>query len=155
MSQENVELARRIWEQGLLFDARSGALDPDFEVHDHDLPDARVGFGRPGFEKWTQAWAEAWQSWDIENENYVDAGDQVVVLTRVRGRGKGSGAQVEQRGGFVISLRGNKVIRLDYFASQAEALAAVGCRSRRCRRRTSASSAASMPREGSRRERGD
>jgi ketosteroid isomerase-like protein len=73
-----------------------------------------------------QAWNEAWQSWDIENEKYVDAGDQVVVLTRMRGRGRGSGVQVEQHGGFVISLRAGKVIRLEYFASPAAALAAVG-----------------------------
>jgi ketosteroid isomerase-like protein len=126
MSQENVEIARRIWEEGLLLDDQSGALDADFEVHDHDLPDAGVGFGRPGFERWTQAWADAWQSWDLENEDYLDAGEQVVVLTRVRGRGQGSGVEVEQRGGFVISLRAGKVIRLDYFGSRAEALEAVG-----------------------------
>jgi ketosteroid isomerase-like protein len=126
MSHENVEIARRIWEDELLFDARSGVMDADFEVHDHALPDATVGLGRVGFKRWTQAWNEAWQSWDIENEKYIDAGEQVVVLTRLRGRGKGSGVQVEEQGGFVISLRAGKVIRLDYFASRAEALEAVG-----------------------------
>ena len=128
MSQENVEIARRIWEDRLLFGEESGVLDVDFEVHDHDLPDAQLGLGRQGFESWTQAWDEAWESWDIENEKYVDAGDQVVVLTRVSGLGKGSGVPVQQHGGFVISLRAGKVIRLDYFGSHAEALEAVGLR---------------------------
>jgi ketosteroid isomerase-like protein len=126
VSQENVEIARRIWEEELLFDAPSEVMDADFEVHDHDLPDAPVGVGRLGLEKWGQAWNEAWESWDIENEKYVDAGDQVVVLTRMQGRGRGSGVQVDQRGGFVMSLRAGKVIRLEYFASRAEALEAVG-----------------------------
>jgi ketosteroid isomerase-like protein len=128
MSQENVEIARRIWEERLMFDDQSGVLDTDFEVHDHDLPDAPVGLGRVGFERWTQAWNEAWQSWDIENEKYIDAGEQVVVLTRLRGRGKGSGVQVEEQGGFVILLRAGKVLRLEYFASRAKALEAVGLR---------------------------
>jgi hypothetical protein len=128
MSQENVEIARRIWEDGLLFDDLSGALDADFEVHDHDLPDAPVGRGRLGFERWTQAWNEAWGSWDIENETYIDAGDRIVVLTRIRARGKGSDVQVQQHGGFVISLRAGRVIRLDYFGRHGDALEAVGLR---------------------------
>ena len=126
MSRENVAVVRRIWEEGLLFSDESGVLDADFEVHDHDLPDAQVGMGRRGLERWTQAWNEAWESWEVENEKYIDAGDQVVVLTRVWGRGKVSGVRVQQHGGFVISLRAGKVIRLDYFGSHAEALEAVG-----------------------------
>ena len=57
MSQENVELARRgvehfmatgeqLWEQA----------HEDFEIHDHDILDAREYRGRTGYARWLEDW---------------------------------------------------------------------------------------------------
>jgi ketosteroid isomerase-like protein len=49
-----------------------------------------------------------------------------VVVVRVTGRGKGSGANVEQRNGQVWTVVDSKVARVDSYMSRAEALEAVG-----------------------------
>jgi SnoaL-like domain len=126
MSQENVEIARRTWEDILFADDPSEMVGPGFEVHDHDLPDAVVYYGPDGVEKWGDRWREAWDDWEIDNEEYIDAGDQIVVTARMWARGKGSGLTVHRREGLVLSIRHGEAVRLDYFSSRAEALEAVG-----------------------------
>jgi ketosteroid isomerase-like protein len=58
----------------------------------------------------------------------IDAGDQVVVVHYERGRGKGSGVEVEHRVANVFDLRDGRVIRKRPFANRSEALAAAGLR---------------------------
>ena len=40
----------------------------------------------------------SWEDWRCEAQDYVVQGQYVVVLTRYRGRGKGSGAIVDKEG---------------------------------------------------------
>jgi hypothetical protein len=56
----------------------------------------------------------------------LDAGQRVVALTRERGRGKGSDAQVELQGALVFSLSGGKIAHFQGFLDRAEALEAAG-----------------------------
>jgi ketosteroid isomerase-like protein len=128
MSQENVEIARRTWEHVLLADNSSEVVGAAFEVHDHDLPDAGVYRGPEGVARWGDAWAEAWDDWKFETEEYIDVGDRVVVIARMWARGKGSGVTVQRHDGLVITVRNGEAVRLDYFSSKAEALEAVGLR---------------------------
>ena len=95
-------------------------------IHDHDLPDAEVYRGPGGARRWASTWLDAWDDWAIENQEYIDAGDRVVVVAHIWARGKGSGTPVQQQHGIVLTLREGKVVRLDYFGSKAEALEAVG-----------------------------
>jgi len=126
MSQENVEVARRTWEHVLLADDSSEVVGPAFEVHDHDLPDAGVYRGPEGVARWGSAWAEAWDHWEIDTEEYIDAGDRVVVIARMSAQGKGSGVTVQRHEGLVITVRDGEAVRLDYFSSRGDALEAVG-----------------------------
>jgi len=126
MSQENVEVARRTWEHLLFADDPSEVVGPAFEVHDHDLPDAGVYRGAEGVRRWGSQWTEAWDEWEIDNEEYIDAGDRVVVIARMSARGKGSGLTVHRREGLVLTIRSGTAVRLDYFSSRSEALEAVG-----------------------------
>lgn len=60
-------------------------------------------------------------------EEIVDAGDQVMVLASVRGRGGQSGLEVESPSfGWVWTKRGGKAVRVDVYPNRAEALQAVG-----------------------------
>ena len=56
---------------------------------------------------------------------FVDAGDRVVVATLIRGRGRGSGVEVEARFYNVYTVRGGKVVRMDEFTTRTEALEAL------------------------------
>jgi ketosteroid isomerase-like protein len=128
MSQRDVEHMRR----GVEHFRRTGEalwsdMDPDCEMHDHDLPDAVIYRGHDGWRAWRDHFAEAWESVALEPEEYVDAGDgRVVLLARVSARGQGSGVEVERREGIVWTVRDGKTVRIDYYSSPDEALEAAG-----------------------------
>jgi ketosteroid isomerase-like protein len=61
-------------------------------------------------------------------ERLIDVGDRVVSLFRIRAVGAESGISVERGDGMVWVFREGKLVRLDYFNDQDEALEAVGLR---------------------------
>jgi ketosteroid isomerase-like protein len=135
MSRENVEIVRKCVELVRRFDeeftgSRTGTdlLDDALEVHDHDSPDLGVLKGHAGFLRWIDDWDEAWAEWSVEPDEYIDAGEQIVVLHRLSARGRGSGVRLIRRDGMVWTMRNGKVVRLDYFNSPTEALDAAGLR---------------------------
>jgi ketosteroid isomerase-like protein len=135
MSEENVEVVRRAVELVRRRDEQSsgsrvgtGLLDDALEVHDHDSPDLGVLKGHAGFLRWIDDWDEAWAEWRLEPEEFIDAGERVVVLVRLSARGRGSGVSLERRDGMVWTVRNGMAIRLDYYNSPAEALEAAGLR---------------------------
>lgn len=125
--EKNIELARRGVERFLRTgEPRWDDLDPEIEIHDHDVPDAGTYRGPDGFREWIADWAQAWESFVIQPEEYLAAADKVVAVVRVSARGKGSGVPVERLDGMVWTVRGGKAVRLDYYGSRAEALESVG-----------------------------
>jgi ketosteroid isomerase-like protein len=128
MSEENIEIVRGAYERF----TKTGQpiwerIDADTEVFDHDIPDARNPYrGVDGVTEWLSDFAEAWDSYVMEVERLIDAGDRVVSLFRIRAVGAGSGASVERGDGMLWTFRDGKLARLDYFNDQAEALEAAG-----------------------------
>ena len=53
---------------------------------------------------------------------------RVVATVRFRARGRGSGIEVDGRLYDVFTLRDGKIVRMDQFTEQSEALEAVGLR---------------------------
>jgi hypothetical protein len=53
--------------------------------------------GLEGVGRWLEQWGEAWDSFEIEPEEYIDAGDKVVEFLRVTATGKGSGVRIERQ----------------------------------------------------------
>jgi ketosteroid isomerase-like protein len=126
MSQENVELVRRIYDAFLRGDlaAMLAGLDPEIEWR--SIEDTEDRHGHQGVASSIAAWLEMWEQHELEAEEYRDAGSQVVVTTRLRGRGRLSGAVVEDRYFAVWSLRDGRAVAYREYASRPEALAAVG-----------------------------
>jgi ketosteroid isomerase-like protein len=129
VSQDDVEHVRRDVEHyertgEPLWEDRA----PDFEVHDHDMPDV-VGIyrGHDGWREWVAHFAEAWENFTIKALEFIDAGDGMVVeVVRVSAQGRASGVTVESIDGLVWTVRDGKTLRLDWYSSRAEALEAVG-----------------------------
>ena len=71
-------------------------------------------------------WAAAWDDWELVPEDYIDAGERVVVILNQRGRSKATGIPVEMRFAQVWTLRDGMGIRMQLYASVEEALEAVG-----------------------------
>jgi ketosteroid isomerase-like protein len=127
MSQENVEIARRFYDQ--LFETGEplwGVLEAEIEVHDHDVPDAGPYFGPIGVTSWVNNWGQAFEGTEIDLERLVDVGDRVVSLFRMRATGRRSGVSIERKDAIVSTFRDGKVTRIDYYNDQAQALEAVG-----------------------------
>jgi ketosteroid isomerase-like protein len=131
VSRENIERARRGYEAFNSGDME-GALefiDPDFELHSGaDLPDPTVYQKREGFLANIREWSDVFRELHYEPEEFIEAGDRLIALVRVSGRGRGSGAEFEQRQAHVWTIRDEKAVRLDFYPGRAEAEEAVGLR---------------------------
>src|SRR5215204_3540010 len=143
MSQENVEIVRQSYEiansigpTGPEFvDPEEVApdfwarLDPKFELHERsELPDAKVYRGleeaKEFWRKTQQVFAEV--RW--EPQEFIDLGQAVVVEARVVAVGRGSEVRIEMDETDVFWFREGMIVRLQGFATKAEALEAVGLR---------------------------
>ena len=128
MSQENVETVRASYDAQARGDleAALAAADPEIEVYDHDILDAREYRGVEGVLHWQADWEGSWETWRWEPEDFIEAGDRVVAILRVRAKGRHSGVEVERVDAAVFTFAHNKVVRLDYYNDRSQALKAVG-----------------------------
>jgi uncharacterized protein len=130
MSRENIEALRPVYAEW-----SQGNWRPVFDVYDDEMewgwsqefPTA-AGVSRDPTErsKRLREWLSPWEDWRCEAEEFIEHGDHVVVVTRYRGRGKGSGVEVDTRGAHVWQFRAGKVVRLEVFADLGRALKSVG-----------------------------
>jgi hypothetical protein len=76
---------------------------------------------------WT-AVDEAWAGNRLEPQELIDFGDRYLVLYRNRVRGRGSGIELDADIGLFLTWSSGRLVRLDYYWSQEEALRAAGLR---------------------------
>jgi uncharacterized protein len=70
-------------------------------------------------------WPNQWDDFQIEIQRIVaDPGDQVVVDTLQRGRGKQSGVEVEANFFFTFAVRDGRIAEWRIFTDESDALAA-------------------------------
>ncbi len=116
MSRENLELVRRLyaaWSAGDL-DGATSAFADDVEWHGHPrLPEPGPYGSREEVRRWMQQFREAWGELAAEPVELVDAGDSVVALVHMSGRGRGSG--VEVRGGVDVHIGTFREGEISYF----------------------------------------
>jgi ketosteroid isomerase-like protein len=128
MSQENVEIAGRAVDalQRGDWEACMEVYDPEIELDTSRIPDGGVYKGRDQVWAFWARWFGAWDNPRRDLERIIDAGDSVVVLTRMSGRGRTTGAEVSLRAADVQTFRDGKVIRHVSYPDAAEALNALG-----------------------------
>ena len=129
MSEENVEIVRRGFTATVNADWASAldTLAQDAEIHDFDTPDAGIYHGRDGYFAWLENWSESWDSWRVENLDIRPArDDQVVALFRMIAKGGASGVEVERHDAILYRLKGDQIVRMEYFNDQPKALEAAG-----------------------------
>jgi ketosteroid isomerase-like protein len=133
MSRDNVELVQRSYvllEE--LREAKPGALERSFrECFDERvevcIPDAypegeQVFRGRSGLRRGVESTREVWDEWRFEREQFLDAGDQVVVLVRVVARGGSSGISLDRETAHLWTVRDGRVTRCEVYLDRSEAL---------------------------------
>ena len=127
MSQRNVEIVRRGYEHW----GATGEIiraHPDFvwDVTRLGWPGQQIYSGVEGANQFNAEWADAWDDWEVEAEDYIDAGERVVVIVNQRGRSKSTGIPVDMRFAQVWSFRDGQAIRMQMYSSVDEALEAAG-----------------------------
>jgi ketosteroid isomerase-like protein len=129
MSEENVEIVRRIYDAFHAGDV-NGTLshfDPNVLVDTGNArPDLSVGKGREYLAAVVSSWAATWEGWRDEIAEIRDLGSRVLVISVQRGRGKGSQVDVEARYAVVYDLANGVITSVRMYGSAAEALEAVG-----------------------------
>jgi|RhiMetdeSRZDD1v2_1073273.scaffolds.fasta_scaffold1493946_1 ketosteroid isomerase-like protein len=125
MSQENVEAARRCIDAYRRGDYEEASLylapDVVWEVG-QELPARGPAAVRDVWRRWDAEWEEL----ETVAEEFIDAGDQLVVVVRYRGRGRFSGVEVNDLQFEVHTLSEGRCIRKVEFPTRSEALEAVG-----------------------------
>lgn len=130
MSRENIEIVRRGFES---FEATGrflpGIAGADF-VWDmsnfQGWPEQQLYEGPEETQAFLDEWTAAWEDWTLDAEEFLDAGEQVVVLVRQRGRSRTAGLVVEMHFAQVFTLREGKQTRMEMYSDPDQALKAVG-----------------------------
>jgi ketosteroid isomerase-like protein len=130
MSQENVEIVRKMYE-GF---ARSGP-DGMFEFMDPEVDhraiegapdDIGVFGGYDAMRRYYGQWVEMFDDLRAEVEELIEVGDRVVAMLHVTARMKASEAEVDMRLGVVWALRNGKAVSGREYATREQALEAAG-----------------------------
>jgi hypothetical protein len=145
MSSENVELARRIAERMAPAEfvagfqdeetmrATSSALEPlvepklVIEMIGPEYVGQRLTYeGIDGYIEAWRDWLTPYESYRAETEEYIDAGDKVVMLVRQLGQTKTGGVPIEAESAVVLSFRAGKLSRLEFYLDRDRAMRAAG-----------------------------
>ena len=129
MSEANIEVVRKIldaWNRSD-FDAAWTFCDPGLVI---DRSRSRLApMVYRGIDEVARSWSDwraTWATTHWEIEEFVDAGDDVVVLGRFHGSGVKSGAPVDATFAQLMTVRDGKLVRGVLFQTRSEALKAAG-----------------------------
>jgi ketosteroid isomerase-like protein len=121
-----VERFNECWNEHDL-DGVRGCIDDRMEFDWSDSIGPLRGIYR-GHEGMTLFWRETWDAWEefaVEVQEVIELGPgRVVTPTVVRGRGKGSGVDVEAEGAMSWTVRSGKICAGRFFQTREEALMA-------------------------------
>ena len=139
MSQENVEIVRRVTEafgagtsesdrEGMLTEI-AGLWDPEIELDASEVPVLDISGVYRGADAVQQVWREWLAAWETTPFDYelVDAGDRVVQLLDLQVRGRSTGIEMPfGKFAWVYTLRDGLIVHQKLYMGQSEALKAVG-----------------------------
>jgi ketosteroid isomerase-like protein len=132
MSQENVEIVRRInelWNEGgvVARERRPEFFDPELRM---DLRGRKINpavyEGYDGLDRFGSDVDEVWDQFSIELLELIDADPHVVTVFEATGRGHGSGIEVRAELSWVWTLHDGRVVRVEGDFDRAAALEAAG-----------------------------
>jgi ketosteroid isomerase-like protein len=136
MSQENVAVVRRLYERvpDLADPATTEAVVAELFDPAVHLDLTRRVFnpasydGHEGVLRSLGEIREIWERFLVRPERFIDAGDEVLVIETVEGRGRTAGVEVVGRSASLYALKHGRVVRLVVYESPSEGLEALGLR---------------------------
>ncbi len=130
MSQENVEVVRRVYDalNRVDFDAAFDEMHPDVEIVFERAPDAGTLQRREAIQGFLEDYLAAFDSMVFEPEKLLENGDQIVALVTRRARPKASSGEMVVRNGHIWTLRHGRILSMKSFPDPEKALEAAGLR---------------------------
>jgi len=127
MSRDNVEICKRAYEAlGARRDVEAGLefVHPEIVLQSAIVGGAEANTyrGHNGVREWMAESDAAFEELRVVPDEYRDLGDQVLMMGRVYGRGRGSGAKVESPIAWLSTLRDRKIIRARGYLDMEEAI---------------------------------
>jgi ketosteroid isomerase-like protein len=108
-----------------------GDVDAAFALMDSKVvadfpirPDSGIARGREEVSAMVSDWVETFDEFEETTDEIRELGDRVLVVATHRGRGKGSGVEVEQQYAWIYELRDHLITRLTAYKDVAEAVEA-------------------------------
>ncbi len=129
MSQENVEIVRRIYDGWATGDLSAGVDDFDRHVVyvvSPNFPAFGVFVGLDGMRDFMRDFLEQWEQARFEAKRLQAVGDTVLAHVVQHSKGKASGIEGDLRYFMLFTFRGKKIVRIETVMDEREALEAVG-----------------------------
>ena len=130
MSQANLEIVRRSLEafnsKGVDGLAHFWHPDIDWRAIEGAPDDVGVFTGQEAMRRYFGEWLEMFDEARNEPEEFIEAGDQIVVVQHASGIGKRNGIPVDMRYAVVYTVQDGKIVRGREYAMRTQALKAVG-----------------------------
>jgi ketosteroid isomerase-like protein len=143
MSQENVDVVRSTfepfdgvnlaaidWSTEVVREALGRAYSPEIELTTLARPlglDVSDSYrGLDGVVEYVRTWLEPFSEYHVENLDYVDAGECVLVPSRQWGIGTESGARVELELTTLYKVQDGRITQVHQYSTMDEALEAAG-----------------------------
>jgi ketosteroid isomerase-like protein len=128
MSQENVEIVRPIYEalNRRDWDTVFRDMHPDFEMTNERGPDAGTHGRREAVQRLIEDRIAAFDNLVVDPEEFLEIGDQVVVLITTRALPKGANLDIVVRNGHLWTVREGTILSMKTFPAPEKALEAAG-----------------------------
>jgi ketosteroid isomerase-like protein len=130
MSQENVEIVRRVYEEiSERLDVSPELFEPDFVMDMREIADVGIHRGIPAAREVFTQYATTFDDFRVDLNEVIHVDDErVVVEIRDGGRVKGSGAEIWNRYFDVWIFQGGRAVRMSAHTDRVRALKAAGLR---------------------------
>ena len=124
MSHESVEVVRTLFDTYSRgdYEAAAACLAPGVIYEVGQVP----AFGADEVRAMWERWDGAWEDMETVPEEFLDAGEHLVLTVHYSARGRASGIEYEERLYDVYSVRDGRCVRKLEFKQRSEALAAAG-----------------------------
>ena len=108
-------------------DAAMGLCDETVEVYQSPEVVATLpARGHRDVAKYLHGWYESWHAYSPQPTEFIESGDQVVVMVELKARGKGSRFEIEERMADVFTLKNGKISMLRLYVEPKVALRSAG-----------------------------
>jgi ketosteroid isomerase-like protein len=104
-----------------------GLYDAEAVFHSRaDEPDTGIYRGREAIREMMRMWRDTFEDFQFQVDEYIDAGDTLIMPGWIRIRARRSSADVRQPYAWVVQMRNGRVVEVREYQTKDESLKAAG-----------------------------